>query len=148
MRARRGAQLALVARGGKLRLPFWQLLSGEEDYAFGGPSLSRHKLRRLELLAGDPPRRGRRSGSSASGREQRHERELSERVERAYRRLVADWQQRPNKGGAVRHRGAHLQVSERDKQRGSERPQALRLGSSSPAPGQPSQRRPTPSSGT
>jgi transposase len=79
---------------------FWHLLSRAEDYAFERPSLTRHKLRRLELMAGDPPRRGQRSGSKASKREQRHERELSEQVEQAYCRLIADWQQQPSKSGA------------------------------------------------
>ncbi len=74
---------------------FWRLLTKEEDYAFGRPSLHRHKLRRLELIAGDPSRRGRRSGSAASKREQRHERELSEQFELAYRRLTDDWQPKP-----------------------------------------------------
>jgi transposase len=100
LRARRGAQIALVATGRKLCVLFWHLLSRPEDYAFERPSLTRHKLRRLELMAGDPPRRGQRSGSKASKREQRHERELSEQVEQAYRRLAADWQQQPSKSGA------------------------------------------------
>jgi transposase len=100
LRARRGAQIALVATGRKLCLLFWHLLTREQDYAFGRPSLTRHKPRRLELMAGDPPRRGRRSGSPANKREQRHERELSEQVEQAYRRLVEDWQPQPNKSGA------------------------------------------------
>jgi transposase len=100
LRARRGAQIALVATARKLCVLFWHLLTDEEDYAFGRPSLTRHKLRRLELIAGDPPRRGRRSGSAASKREQRHERELSERFELAYRRLVDDWQQKPKEKGA------------------------------------------------
>jgi hypothetical protein len=95
-----GPQIALVATARKLCVLFWHLLTREQDYAFGRPSLTRHKLRRLELMAGDPPRRGRRSGSGASKREQRHERELSEQVEQAYRRLVADWQQAPNNSGA------------------------------------------------
>jgi transposase len=100
LRARRGAQIALVATARKLCVLFSHLLTRGQDYAFGRPSLTRHKLRRLELLAGDPPRRGQRSGSKASKREQRHEHELSEQVEQAYRRLVADWQQRPRKSGA------------------------------------------------
>jgi transposase len=100
LRARRGAQIALVATGRKLCVLFWQLLTREQDYAFGRPSLTRHKLRRLELMAGDPPRRGQRSGSPASKREQLHERELSERFEQAYRRLVEDWQQKPTMSGA------------------------------------------------
>jgi transposase len=105
LRARRGAQIALVATGRKLGVLFWHLLTREGDYAFGRPSLSRHKLRRLELMAGDPPRRGKRSGSAASKREQRHERELSEQVEHAYRRLAADWQPKPPRCGAGATRG-------------------------------------------
>jgi len=105
VRARRGAQIALVATARKLCVLFWQLLTKEEDYAFGRPSLTRHKLRRLELIAGDPPRRGRRSGSAASKREQRHERELSERFELAYRRLTDDWQPKPKRSGAGATRG-------------------------------------------
>src|SRR5215208_4176772 len=66
LRARRGAQIALVATGRKLCVLFWHLLTREQDYAFGRPSLTRHKLRRLELMAGHPPRRGQRSGSQAS----------------------------------------------------------------------------------
>lgn len=105
LRARRGAQIALVATARKLCVLFWHLLTREQDYAFGRPSLSRHKLRRLELLAGDPPRRGQRSGSKASKREQLHERELSEQFEAAYRRLVEDWQPNPRKNGAGATRG-------------------------------------------
>jgi transposase len=100
VRARRGAQIALVATARKLCVLFWHLLTDEQDYAFGRPSLTRHKLRRLELIAGDRSRRGRRSGSAASKREQRHERELSEQFELAYRRLVDDWQQKPKQKGA------------------------------------------------
>ena len=100
VRARRGAQIALVATARKLCVLFWHLLTTEEDYAFGRPSLHRHKLRRLELIAGDPSRRGRRSGSGATKRERRHERELSEQFEAAYRRLVDDWQPKPQKSGA------------------------------------------------
>jgi transposase len=121
LRARRGAQIALVATGRKLCVLFWHLLTHEEDYAFGRPSLTRHKLRRLELMAGDPSRRGQRSGSKASKREQHHERELSEQVEQAYRRLVADWQQQPKKSGAGATQG-------RASSRPSER-QAARQGS-------------------
>jgi len=96
----RGAQIALVATARELCVLFWHLLTSEQDYAFGRPSLTRHKLRRLELIAGAPSRRGRRSGSAASKREQSHERELSEQFEAAYRRLVEDWQQKPKQKGA------------------------------------------------
>src|SRR5207248_11166130 len=49
VRARRGAQIALVATARKLSVLFWHLLAREEDYAFGRPSLTRRKLRALEL---------------------------------------------------------------------------------------------------
>ena len=106
VRARRGAQIALVATARKLCVLFWHLLTDEQDYAFGRPSLTRQKLRRLELIAGEPPRRGRRSGSAASKREQRHERELSEQFEAAYRRLVEDWQPKRSGAGATRGRAS------------------------------------------
>jgi transposase len=106
VRARRGAQIALVATARKLCVLFWHLLTKEQDYAFGRPSLHRHKLRRLERIAGDPSRRGRRSGSAASKREQRHERELSEQFEAAYRRLTDDWQPKRSGAGATRGRAS------------------------------------------
>jgi transposase len=108
LRARRGAQIALAATARKLCVLFWHLLTKEEDYAFGRPSLHRHKLRRLELIAGDPSRRRRRSGSTASKREQPHERELSEQFELAYRRLTEDWQAKPKRSdeGATRGRAS------------------------------------------
>jgi len=120
VRARRGAQIALVATARKLCVLFWHLLTKQEDYAFGRPSLTRHKLRRLELLAGDPSRRGRRSGSAASKREQSHERELSEQFEAAYRRLTDDWQPKRSGAGATRGR-ASLKASRKS--------QAARQGS-------------------
>ena len=106
LRARRGAQIALVATARKLCVLFWHLLTKEEDYAFGRPSLHRHKLHRLELIAGDRSHRGRRSGSKASKREQAHERELSEQFETAYRRLTDDWQPRRSGAGATRGRAS------------------------------------------
>jgi transposase len=106
LRARRGPQIALVATARKLCVLFWHLLTAEEDYAFGRPSLHRHKLRRLELIAGDPSHRGRRSGSRASKREQAHERELSQQYEAAYRRLVDDRQPKRSGAGATRGRAS------------------------------------------
>jgi transposase len=49
VRARRGAQIALVATARKLGVLFWHLLTREEDYAFERPTLTRRKLRGLEL---------------------------------------------------------------------------------------------------
>jgi transposase len=40
LRARRGAQIALVATARKLCVLFWHLLTNEQDYAFGRPSFT------------------------------------------------------------------------------------------------------------
>ena len=100
--ARRGAGIATVAVARKLVVLFWHLLSKEEDYAFGRPTLTRQKLRRLELLAGGERRRsgGRpRGGAVPTLKAQKQaEVELARQAETAYRRLVADWQQAPKKG--------------------------------------------------
>jgi transposase len=52
VRARRGSQIAIVAVARKLAVLFWHLLTNEQDYAFQRPSLTRKKLRALELRAG------------------------------------------------------------------------------------------------
>ena len=62
IRARRGHQVAIVACARKLACLFWCLLSRAEDYAYAQPSLTRQKLRRLELGAGAESKRGTRSG--------------------------------------------------------------------------------------
>jgi hypothetical protein len=55
---RRGAQVAAVATVRKLASLFWCLLTRQQDYAFGQPSLTRKKIRQLELAAGAPSRKG------------------------------------------------------------------------------------------
>jgi transposase len=103
VRERRGAQIALVATARKLSVLFWHLLTREEDYAFERPTLTRRKLRGLELKAKD----GRRSWPSghALGTQQEREREFAEQIETAYRRLVADWQPQAPRSGAGATRG-------------------------------------------
>jgi transposase len=93
IRARKGSQVAAVAVARKLACLAWQLLTKGEDYAFARPSRVRAKLRRVELDAGAPPLRTRHGGRrvSASAAERDAERELTERAEAAYRRLITDW---------------------------------------------------------
>lgn len=109
IRARKGSQVAAVAVARKIACLCWQLLTKEEDYAFARPSLMRAKIRRAELDAGAPHRSKRHGGPavSASAKERAAERELVERSETAYRRLVADWQATGAKGaGATRGRAS------------------------------------------
>ena len=87
--ARRGRQVAIVAVARKLASLAWRLLTSGEDYAYASPSRVRLKLRRIELLAGEPRQRGRQLGATLAGE---RERQLALAAERAYQRLVADWQ--------------------------------------------------------
>lgn len=95
VRARRGHQIAIVAVARKLVVLFWHPLTREQDYAFQRPSLTRKKVRGLEMRAGAeryPGRRDLPTKNSYSQRAERaRERELSEQAEVAYRRLVSDW---------------------------------------------------------
>jgi transposase len=92
IRARRGHSVAIVACARKLACLFWCLLARSEDYAYGQPSLTQKKLRRLELAAGAPSRRGTKSGPMAANAAMRKaEHELARQAEAAYRRSVRDW---------------------------------------------------------
>jgi transposase len=53
-RARRGHGKAIVATARKLAVLFWCMLARGEDYAHQQPSLTKKKLRRLEITAGAP----------------------------------------------------------------------------------------------
>jgi transposase len=102
IRARRGPQVAATATARKLTVLFWHMLTREQDYAFGRPAMTRNKIRKLELIAGAPPQKGRHG--IAGGKSKAvfdAERELSRQAEAAYRRLVNDWQAtRPTTVGA------------------------------------------------
>ncbi|MCA1680453.1 MAG: IS110 family transposase [Actinobacteria bacterium] len=120
IRARRGHQVAVVAAARKLCCLFWCLLTREEDYAFAQPSLTRKKLRRLELTAGAPSAKGTKTGLWAANAAMRQaERDLARQAESAYQHTVREWQaaqaakagasatpgrasQKPTKGKAAR----------------------------------------------
>ena len=92
IRARKGPQVAATATARKLACLFWCLLTREEDYAYARPSMTRSKIRQLELAAGAPPRKGVRGiagNKNAPTREA--ERELARQAETAYCRTIADW---------------------------------------------------------
>jgi transposase len=91
IRARRGHQVAIVASARKLACLFWCMLTRGEDYAYGQPSLTRKKLRRLELTAGAPRHQGR-SGIWATNKQfAQAERDLALQAELAYKNTVRDW---------------------------------------------------------
>jgi len=98
VRTRRGPQIAAVATARKLAVLVWYLLTRDEDYAWAGASLTATKLRKLELAAGAPSRRGgRRSWAASSSVIRAQERAVAAGAEEQYRRFVAAWRTRPPK---------------------------------------------------
>ena len=72
--------------------------------------MTRNKIRRLELLAGAPPQKGRKGiAGDKSKAVFESERELSRQAEVAYRRLVSDWRASgPTESGCGRDTGARI----------------------------------------
>jgi len=102
IRARKGPQVAATATARKLACLFWCLLTRQEDYAYARPSMTRSKIRQLELAAGAPPRKGVRGiAGNKNAQTLEAEREIARRAETAYRRTIADWKAAgPAKTGA------------------------------------------------
>jgi transposase len=102
IRTRRGHSVAVVAAARKLACLFWCLLTREQDYAYAQPSLTRKKLRRLEITAG-----ARRYTPEATGiwhandAVRQAERELARQAEVAYARSVRDWHAAQAKGAGA-----------------------------------------------
>jgi transposase len=119
IRARRGHQIAVVAAARKLAVLFWHLLTKEDDYAYAQPSLTRKKLRRLELLAGAPKGKLKPGIWAANKAMRGAERELAQQAERAYQRSVGDWQQSVKGAGATPGRASSRPPSGKQRDRAS-----------------------------
>jgi len=92
IRARRGHSVAVVAAARKLACLFWCLLTREQEYAYAQPSLTKKKLRRLEITAGQPRHAPAAAGIwHANDAVRQAERELAHQAEVAYRRSVRDY---------------------------------------------------------
>ena len=118
IRARRGANVAAVAVARKLACLFWCLLTREEDYAYGQPSLTKKKLRRLELAAGAEKGKAGARIWSTNVAMRKAERALARQGEEAYKRTVADWQSvAKQKAGADATPGRAFQGRRNGKQR-------------------------------
>jgi transposase len=115
IRARRGHQVAVVAAARKLACLFWCMLTRGEDYAFAQPSLTKKKLRRLELQAGAERGKVKPGLWAANDAMRQAERELARQAELAYQRTVADWQ---STKGASATPGRASQKPSKGKQRG------------------------------
>ena len=92
-KARRGHGKAIVATARKLAVLFWCMLTRSEDYAHQQPSLTRKKLRRLEITAGAPKYTRRAAGIWSTNDLMRDaELELARQAETSYKRMVQDQQ--------------------------------------------------------
>jgi transposase len=88
---RRGHGKAIVATARKLAVLFWCMLTRSEDYAHQQPSLTRKKLRRLEITAGAPKYTRRAAGIwSTNDLMRTAELELAQQAEASYKRMVQD----------------------------------------------------------
>ena len=98
---RRGGNIATVAVARKLAVIAWHMLSHGEDYAFARPSLTREKIRRLELMTRAERQKGKRIGVFVTKEQHRLDKNLAAQAELAYRRLVQDWQPTTKSAGAA-----------------------------------------------
>jgi transposase len=90
-RARRGHGKAIVATARKLAILFWCMLTRGQDYAHQQPSLTKKKLRGLEITAGAPKYAKTSRGIWSSNAAIRQaERELAAQAEASYKRLIED----------------------------------------------------------
>ena len=84
---------AVVATARKLAVLFWCMLTRDQDYAHQQPSLTRKKLRRLEITAGAPKYTRRSAGIWSTNDLMRDaELELARQAETSYKRMVQDQQ--------------------------------------------------------
>src|SRR3954469_2846356 len=94
IRARRGHSIAIVASARKLACLFWCLLIRGEDDAYAQPSLTKKKMRRLEITAGAKRRQGGRDIWSTNLAMRQAERDLALQAQHAYERTIKDRQQK------------------------------------------------------
>jgi transposase len=93
IKAKRGHSIAIVASARKLACLFWCLLTRGEDYAYAQPSLTKKKMRRLELAAGAPRWQGGHDVWSTNEAMRQAERDLARQAQHAYECTIQDRQQ-------------------------------------------------------
>ena len=129
--ARRGKQIALCATARKLAVLAWHLLSSDEDYRYGAPTITQRKLRKLQRQAGDTG-----PAISLAGEAKRKvlERRFLEEAERNYRHYVAT-KARSGAGAATGDATVQAVDAASDARRAPQSPDARSSRSGSPAPG-------------
>ena len=128
---RRGKQIALCATARKLAVLAWHLLSKDEDYRYGAPTITQRKLRNLQRKAGD-------SGPmiSLAGETKRKalEHRFLEEAERKYRNYVAEKARRRGAGAATGDTTPMAVKAADDARQAPQSPDACSSRSGSPAP--------------
>src|SRR5215218_1038057 len=95
IRAKKGHQVAAMAVARKLAVICWHLLTKETDYLWQRPALVAHKVRAMDLQAGQPMRKGNMRGPAyAYNVKELRDREIdvARQAERAYEHAVRNWQ--------------------------------------------------------
>jgi transposase len=127
---RRGKQIALCATARKLAVLAWHLLSKDEDYRYGAPTITQRKLRKLQRQADDP---GPRISLAGETKRKVLERRFLEEAERNYRNYVAV---KARSGAGAASGDATEKALEGQTMRGRPKsPDACSSRSGSPAPG-------------
>lgn len=102
IRAKRGMQVAAVAVARKLAVLCWHMLTKQTDYLWARPALVAHKVRAMELQAGQPMRKGSARGPAyAYNVKALRDREIdvARQAERLYEHAVSHWQPARPKAG-------------------------------------------------
>jgi transposase len=128
--ARRGKQVAICATARKLAMLAWHLLTKDEDYRYGAPSITQRKLRALQRKAGDT---GPRISLAGETKRKVLERRFLEEAERNYRNYVAQ-KARRGAGAATGDTTVQAVKAADDARQAPQSPDACSSRSGSPAP--------------
>jgi transposase len=128
--ARRSKQIALCATARKLAVLAWHLLSKDEDYRYGAPTITQRKLRTLQRKAGDT---GPRISLAGESKRKVLERRFLEEAERNYRNYVA-YKARRGAGAASGDTTVEAVKAADDARQAPQSPDACSSRSGSPAP--------------
>jgi transposase len=128
--ARRGKKIALCATARKLAVLAWHLLSKDEDYRYGAPTITQRKLRNLQRKAGDT---GPKISLAGETTRKPLERRFLEEAERNYRNYVA---LKANRGAGATTGDTTVKAvkAANDARQAPQSPDACSSRSGSPAP--------------
>ena len=128
--ARRGKQIAICATARKLAVLAWHLLSKDEDYRYGAPTITQRKLRNLQRKADD---QGPKISLAGETKRKVLERRFLEEAERNYRNYVAT---KTARGAGATNGDTTVQAvkAANDARQAPQSPDACSSRSGSPAP--------------